>query len=54
MFQWAWSYLTYERGARVITGSERKIMQPTVEYLEEALEAKSPPQKVGQQSTSVK
>jgi len=21
MIQWAWSYLTYERGARLITGS---------------------------------
>jgi NADH dehydrogenase len=54
MFQWAWSYFTYERGARVITGSERKITQPTLEYLEEALAAKSPPQSVGRESTSVK
>jgi len=23
LFQWAWSYLTYERGARLITGDER-------------------------------
>jgi hypothetical protein len=22
MIQWAWSYLTYERGARLITGSD--------------------------------
>ncbi len=54
MFQWAWSYITYERGARVITGSERKITQPTMEYLEEAIAAKSPPQAVGRQSTPAK
>ena len=48
MFQWAWSYLTYERGARVITGSERKITQPTMEYLEDGRwKPKSPPQTVG-------
>jgi len=23
MIQWAWSYLTYERGARLITGSDQ-------------------------------
>ena len=43
MFQWAWSYLTYERGARVITGESRKIDAPTLDYLEEAMSAKPDP-----------
>ncbi len=36
MFQWAWSYLTYERSARLITGESRVIAVPTLEYAEEA------------------
>ena len=36
MFQWAWSYLTYERSARLITGESRVISVPSMEYAEEA------------------
>ena len=35
MFQWAWSYLTYERSARLITGESRVISVPAIEYVEE-------------------
>jgi len=37
MIQWAWSYLTYERGARLITGESRVITVPSMEYAERAL-----------------
>jgi NADH dehydrogenase len=30
MFEWAWAYLTYDRGARLITGEPDKIL-PTME-----------------------
>src|SRR5271167_1987192 len=36
MIQWAWSYLTYERGARLITGESRVIAVPSMEYAERA------------------
>src|SRR5271166_4368267 len=36
MLQWAWSYLTYERGARLITGESRVIAVPAMEYAERA------------------
>ncbi|HUI85332.1 MAG TPA: NAD(P)/FAD-dependent oxidoreductase [Candidatus Binatia bacterium] len=36
MFQWAWSYLTYERAARLITGESRVISVPSMEYAESA------------------
>jgi len=36
MFQWAWSYLTYERAARLITGESRTIAVPSMEYAERA------------------
>jgi NADH dehydrogenase len=36
MIQWAWSYLTFERGARLITGESRVIAVPSMEYAEEA------------------
>ena len=36
MIQWAWSYLTYERGARLITGESRVVPVPSMEYAEEA------------------
>jgi NADH dehydrogenase len=26
--QWAWAYLTYQRGARLITGNEKKMVKP--------------------------
>ncbi len=38
MLQWAWSYLTYERGARLITGESRVIAVPSMEYEERAVE----------------
>ena len=36
MFQWAWSYFTYERAARLITGESRVIAVPSMEYAERA------------------
>jgi NADH dehydrogenase len=38
MFQWAWSYLTYARSARLITGESRVIAVPSLAYAEEAAE----------------
>lgn len=38
MFQWAWSYLTYARSARLITGESRVMSVPSVEYVERAAE----------------
>src|SRR5271166_2481764 len=38
MFQWAWSYLTYARSARLITGESRIIAVPSMEYEERAVE----------------
>jgi NADH dehydrogenase len=37
MFQWAWSYLTYERSARLITGESRVISVPSMEYAEQSV-----------------
>ncbi len=36
MIQWAWSYLTYERGARLITGESRVIAVSSMDYAEQA------------------
>src|SRR5271166_3537966 len=36
MFQWAWSYLTYARSARLITGESRVAAVPSMEYAERA------------------
>jgi NADH:ubiquinone reductase (H+-translocating) len=36
MLQWAWSYLTYERAAWLITGESRVIAVPSMEYAERA------------------
>jgi NADH dehydrogenase len=36
MFQWAWSYLTYERSARLITDESRVTAVPSMQYAEEA------------------
>jgi NADH:ubiquinone reductase (H+-translocating) len=38
MFQWAWSYLTYARWARLITGESRVIDVPSMAYEERAVE----------------
>ena len=35
MIQWAWSYFTYDRSARLITGESRTVAVPTVELAEE-------------------
>ncbi len=36
MIEWAWSYFTYDRSARLITGESRRIAIPSVEYVEQA------------------
>jgi NADH:ubiquinone reductase (H+-translocating) len=36
MFQWAWSYLTYARAARLITGESGTVSMPSMEYAEQA------------------
>ena len=41
MFQWAWSYLTYERAARLITGESRVTSVASMEYMEQARKAGS-------------
>ncbi len=41
MFQWAWSYLTYERAARLITGESRVVSVASMEYAEQARKAGS-------------
>jgi NADH dehydrogenase len=38
LFQWAWSYLTYARSARLITGESRVMSVPSMEYAERAAE----------------
>src|SRR5271166_3502587 len=38
LFQWAWSYLTYSRAARLITGESRVMSIPSMEYAERAAE----------------
>jgi hypothetical protein len=38
MIQWAWSYFTYDRSARLITGADRSVEIPTMEIAEEAAE----------------
>jgi NADH dehydrogenase len=37
MFQWAWSYFTYARSARLITGEASVISVPSMEYVEQAV-----------------
>jgi NADH dehydrogenase len=36
MIEWAWSYFTYDRAARLITGESRKIAVSAMEYAESA------------------
>lgn len=36
LFQWAWSYLTYARAARLITGESQIVFIPSMEYAERA------------------
>jgi NADH:quinone reductase (non-electrogenic) len=39
MIQWAWSYLTYERSARLITDASREASAPGVEHVERVVSA---------------
>jgi NADH dehydrogenase len=39
MIEWAWSYFTYDRAARLITGEARAIAVPSMEYAEQAAQA---------------
>jgi len=43
MIQWAWSYFTYDRSARVITGADRPVEIPAMEIAEESAEIGSRP-----------
>jgi NADH dehydrogenase len=36
MIEWAWSYFTYDRAARIITGETRTVAVPALEYAEQA------------------
>jgi NADH dehydrogenase len=45
MIQWAWSYFTYDRSARLITGADRPVEIPAIELAEEAAEIGSQPDK---------
>ncbi len=36
IISWAWSYLTYKRAARLITGEEKVVTLPALEYVERA------------------
>ncbi|MFZ0705778.1 MAG: NAD(P)/FAD-dependent oxidoreductase [Candidatus Korobacteraceae bacterium] len=38
MFEWAWSYLTYARSARLITGESEIVPMHTLQHMEEASE----------------
>jgi NADH dehydrogenase len=40
MFQWAWSYLTFQRAARLITGETGVAGMPSLEYVERSAIAK--------------
>jgi len=39
MIQWAWSYFTYDRSARLITGEARTIAVSSMDYAEQAADA---------------
>jgi NADH dehydrogenase len=41
LISWAWSYLTYKRAARLITGEERVVTLPALEYMERAASTRS-------------
>ena len=43
MIQWAWSYFTYDRSARLITGADRPVEIPAMEIAEESAEIGSRP-----------
>jgi len=43
LLQWAWSYLTYQRAAWLITGASRVVSVPSMEYAERAHESSNVP-----------
>jgi NADH dehydrogenase len=45
MIQWAWSYFTYDRSARLITGADHAVKVPAMELAEESAEFGSRPEK---------
>jgi NADH dehydrogenase len=54
MISWAWSYITFKRAARLITGEEKVITLPALEYIERAASmqaAKSSEEAAGQPAT---
>jgi len=53
LFQWFWSYVTYERAARLITGESRVISVPSMEYAERARTSRDLPADKGQQLSPV-
>jgi NADH dehydrogenase len=53
MFQWFWSYLTYERAARLITGESRVISVPSMEYAELARTSSDLPADERQEVSSI-
>ena len=53
MFQWAWSYFTYERAARLITGESRVISVPSMEYAERARTSRDAPAEESQEMPSI-
>ena len=52
MFQWFWSYLTYERAARLITGESRVISVPSMEYAERSRTSRDVPAQQREEMTS--
>ena len=41
MISWAWSYITFKRGARLITGESGVATMPSLEYVERAANART-------------
>ncbi len=41
MISWAWSYITFKRGARLITGESGVATMPSLEYVERAASART-------------
>jgi NADH:ubiquinone reductase (H+-translocating) len=50
MINWAWAYLTYERGARLITGSDQLPGWKTVETHLESAPDHGEPEEVSRRS----
>jgi NADH dehydrogenase len=54
MLQWAWSYLTYERAAWLITGASRVVTVPSMEYAERAsISANLPAEETPQEAQAI-